>query len=260
MKTSKIFIIGLYANDEDIGEITHGTAELWNKHQARCSNMALIHFDCSAVGMMSTTFESSKLVPKTVFTKGSVESDDGDYDIGIYLMAHGYDFHTPTRVCRFTPSMLADFFQDLGFTAIRKLCLVVCRGASSRESKTVIVDNVVKGEFFLAHLCAELSSRNTAKGTAINPMIAGWETYVTVASKATDAERVRKTRSTTWSADELIPHYGKKIAGRDTRNRGFVRDPDDGNKAVERRQAEKMVVMWKGGNIMKVPLKEWTDK
>ena len=88
-------------------------------------------------------------------------------------------------------------------------------------------------------------------------MIAGWETFVTIANPHTVASNYKKIGKEKWANDELPPYYGKKIAGSSMGNRGFVRNPLEKNIAVSSRIREKKVVMWEGGKITDVPLETW---
>ncbi len=238
MQVKKLFIIGILCNGEDKDEIMGSAKALWNKYAA-VGDKALIHVDASQMDRRGA-FDERKIRAEIVHSQGSVSDADGEQNVGVYLVGHGYDI-APAGVGNFNAQALADLIHWFEPQAIRKLCMVVCSAGRPE-------DRLEGNPSLLQKFCAALA------GHKLTPMIAGWERFVTVCRPGLGGT-IRKTNSSYYTEEELAPMYGKKIASRDS-NRKIVRP---GGKPNETLMAMKQVYVWRGE--VATPANDgWSDK
>jgi hypothetical protein len=161
-------------------------------------------------------------------------------DVGVYVVAHGGG----GMVAMLTGDQWALFIKELGFKNIRKLCIVSCNSASTSAKVQTC---------FIEKLCEALCP--------LTPMVAGWDGFVTVAEpgmpgpihNSLNANNPRTAEYYSESESNQIKFNAQKLAKKKVIAPIATASPQLKDKL-------KVVYQWRDGNLVTVPLTEWSDK
>ena len=238
MKVKKLYIIRLSCNKPIDDEINGGGNGLYQKYVARMKGLPLALIDITGTA------------PDIVVKEGSRPAkDDTETDVGVYIFAHG----EALKCGGLSAESLAKLLKEtLGFTAIRKLCLVSCNMAKS-------VNPGVKG--YLENLCHLLHD------SGLNPMIAGYDGFVSLAYEGMEKHAPHKTKGTKYEIDKDMA--GKKIMmglkeahGNRAARPVFVRDLNqDKTPAEQTKELHKKRFVWQYvDDEPRLIAEGWSDK
>ncbi len=162
MKTAYTIVIGLGGGDES--EVIESMVGLF---------LGKIHGEGGPIFIDPTGFPSSSnwqnyIATKHALDKQDIESIESD-DVGIYIVSHG----SGNNVGGLCAADLAALILELGFRAVRKICLVACNVGNSL--KATAEDDIQTGinQSYIGSLCQALHP--------LTPMVAGYAGFVTVA-------------------------------------------------------------------------------
>ena len=192
MQVEKLYIllIGCGEKAKVDKEISNGGLALYNKYIKRgmpTTDVALITVTGTADNIQYACDKGSLPTkePQKSLTVGVSKG------VGVYVFAHGTNFHCGGL----RPDALAKLLSvTIGLTSIRKLCLVSC-SVGKRINPTE------KG--YLELLCEELH------GQGLDPLIAGYDSFVTIAYENMDEHVPHKTKSAKHTVTSELA--GKKI-------------------------------------------------
>jgi hypothetical protein len=215
---------------EESADTRAGGLALFEKYK-RNKNCALVELELDKdeyVGGFDETVGKNRLVEQ----KGEPDTAG---DVGVYVL--GNFSRLDGHLEKYSAEALAEMVKWLGFSEIRKLCLVACRAAEQPREK-------VNQGSFLEKFCRGL--------LPLQPMIAGWDSYVEVMAPSVKRS---KTATEEFSEEEKTQRMGSKIASAGSTHK------NDYVKSNEQARSHKKVIQWREGEIVPVLLNEgWSDK
>lgn len=194
MKTRYTIVIGLQGGDES--EVIDSMVGLF---------LGKIHDEggpiyVSIAGFPSSSNWRSYIATEHSLDKRDIQSIEGG-DVGVYIVSHG----SGNNVGGLSAAHLAALIQELGFTAIRKLCLVACNTGNSLKSAAEEGVQTDINQSYIGSLCRALYP--------MTPMIAGYAGFVTVAHPKYPGRIGVPTSSGgwQWKRDHGSAAAGKKL-------------------------------------------------
>jgi hypothetical protein len=277
MRAKRIFVITL--GFDTSGELINGAKSL--------ANRMLSHAADGVAFIRVTSHQNWQVDLETRQRKNPFEGIDTEQDIGVYLIGHHGGRPPTVGIGGYTAENVVALLTHMGFTHIRKLCLLACfidehnttepgaaRHLKQEASKRERIGNVKEGptkEFAIKGLTDQMEKlQNTAQASymgtlakllaaaGIKPMIAGWDSFVTVAYP----ENVTIPKDSVFRAPE---NDGRKVvASRGAYQKGLFVFASPKDKEEVKKDYSKTVVRWEqnpdgGGKLVLVP-DGWSDK